>query len=223
MTNTPSRPTRTINPDDLTGREVYHLLNSVVVPRPIAWVSSINADGVDNLAPHSFFTVVSDEPPIIAFVSMGDKDTVRNIRETGNFVVHVVNHDLAERMNVSSASAPAHVSEFELAGVTRVDASRVRSGRVLEAPVAIECELHEVVEAGRGRLILGRCVEFHVEENLFDERDRIDPAQLDAVARMGGATYSTTRDRFQLVRPVYEDMIVDASRVATPLINPDKA
>lgn len=222
MSSSAATSFRTIDPTGMAATDVYHLLNSIVVPRPIAWVSSRSADGVDNLAPHSFFTVVSDEPPIIAFVSMGDKDTLRNVRATGDFVVHVVSRELIERMNLSSAMAPPDVSEFTLASVTRAASSRVHSARVLEAPVAVECELHQVVEAGRGRLILGRCLAFHVRDDMFDARDRIDPGQLDAVARMGGATYSTTRDRFELRRPLYEDLVADPSLLAVPALRRDQ-
>lgn len=199
-------PMRGITPEGHAGRELYFLLNSLVVPRPIAWVSTRAADGTANLAPHSYFTVVSDDPPMVAFVSIGDKDTVRNAREGGDFVVHVVDQRLVTHMNDSSASAPPDVSEFELAGLEQVESLHVRSPRVAAAPVAIECSVEQVVETGRGRIVIGRCLHFHVAERLFDDRGRVDPGRLDAVARMGGSTYATTRDRFDLVRPAYEDL-----------------
>jgi flavin reductase (DIM6/NTAB) family NADH-FMN oxidoreductase RutF len=170
-------------------------------------VSTLAADGTRNLAPHSFFTVAATAPPSIAFTSIGDKDTVTNIRATGEFVVHVAGHDLVEQMNLSSASAPSDVSEFELAGVTAVDASIVAPPIVAEAPVAIECRLDRVVEIGNSRMVIGECLAFHVAERLWDDQDRVDPGKLDAVARMGGSTYSTTRDRFELRRPVYEELV----------------
>ena len=203
----PREPMRTLLPADHDTQALYFLLNSLVVPRPIAWVSTRAADGTRNLAPHSYFTVAASNPPSVAFTSIGDKDTVRNVRETGEFVVHVAGHDLVEQMNLTSAKAPADVSEFELAGVHPVAADHVAAAIVAEAPVAIECRLTEVVEVGNGRVVIGECLAFHVAERLWDERDRVDPGRLDAVARMGGSTYSTTRDRFELRRPVYEELV----------------
>lgn len=197
---------RTLHPADHGTRELYFLLNSLVVPRPIAWVSSRAADGTRNLAPHSYFTVAASDPPTLAFTSIGDKDTVRNVRATGDFVVHVADHALVEQMNLTAADAPADVSEFELAGVTARPADHVSSSIVAEAPVALECRLARVVEVGNGRLVLGEVLAFHVAERLWDERGRVDPARLDAVARMGGSTYATTRDRFDLRRPTWADL-----------------
>jgi flavin reductase (DIM6/NTAB) family NADH-FMN oxidoreductase RutF len=210
LTTTAARePMRTLLPADHETRALYFLLNSLVVPRPIAWVSTVSADGTRNLAPHSYFTVAASAPPSLAFTSIGDKDTVTNVRATGEFVVHVADHALVERMNVTAANAPSDVSEFELAGLTAIAADHVRAPLVAEAPVAIECRLDQVVEVGNGRVIIGECVAFHVAERLWDERDRVDPAMLDAVARMGGSTYATTRDRFELRRPTYDELVAD--------------
>lgn len=200
-------PMRTLLPADHDTRSLYFLLNSLVVPRPIAWVSTVSADGTANVAPHSYFTVAASNPPSVAFTSIGDKDTVTNVRATGEFVVNVADHGLVERMNLTSANAPADVSEFELAGLTQGAAEHVRAPLVAEAPVSIECGLDRVVEVGNGRLVIGQCLAFHVAERLWDERDRVDPARLDAVARMGGSTYATTRDRFELRRPTYEELV----------------
>lgn len=202
----PTEPARTIRVEALDPRALYHLMNSVVVPRPIAWVASRSSDGVDNLAPHSFFTIASTDPATVAFTTIGDKDTVANIRATGDFVVNVVTHDLVSQMNLTSADAPEHVSEFDVAALTRVASERVSSMRVAEVPVSIECTLDRIVEVGNSNLILGTVVAMHIAERLFDERDRIAPQQLDAVARMGGATYATTRDRFDLARPTWAQL-----------------
>lgn len=188
---------------------MYFLLNSLVVPRPIAWVSTLSHEGVANLAPHSYFTIAASEPPTIAFTSIGDKDTVRNVRATGEFVVSVADHALVEQMNVTSAMAPPHVSEFDLAGVTAGKSQFVQVPRVAEAPVAIECVLERIVEVGNGRLILGTIAAFHVAERVWNEQDRVDPGLLDAVARMGGSTYATTRDRFELRRPTYDELVAE--------------
>lgn len=206
LATTPLDPARTIHAGDLAPKDLYYLMNSVVVPRPIAWVASRSADGVDNLAPHSFFTIASTDPATVAFTTIGDKDTVTNIRATGDFVVNIVDHALVERMNVTAADAPGHVSEFDVAGVTRLASERVASRRVAESPVSIECVLDRIIEIGNSNMILGTVVALHVAERLRDDRDRVAPERLDAVARMGGATYSTTRDRFDLTRPTWSDL-----------------
>lgn len=207
----PVNPERTVRPDDanLGPKDLYFLLNSVIVPRPIAWVASRAEDGTDNLAPHSFFTIASTNPATIAFTSVGDKDSVRNIRATREFVVNIVSHELVEQMNLTSADAPPHVSEFDISGVTRLQADLVQAFRVAEAAVSIECALDQIIETGTDRMILGTVLAVHVADHLRDERDRIDPAKLDAVARMGGATYATTRDRFDLTRPTWAALQTD--------------
>lgn len=210
QTTTAARePMRTLIPADHDTKSLYFLLNSLVVPRPIAWVSTRATDGTRNLAPHSYFTVAASDPPSVAFTSIGDKDTVTNVRATGEFVVHVAGHDLVERMNLTSANAPADVDEFTLAGLDAVDADLLDVPVVAQAPIAIECRLTQVVEVGNGRVVIGECVAFHVAERLWDERDRVDPGRLDAIARMGGSTYSTTRDRFELRRPSYEELVTE--------------
>jgi flavin reductase (DIM6/NTAB) family NADH-FMN oxidoreductase RutF len=200
-------PMRTLLPADHETRALYFLLNSLVVPRPIAWVSTLAEDGTRNLAPHSYFTVAASSPPSVCFTSIGDKDTVRNVRATGEFVVNIADHALVERMNLTSADAPADVSEFELAGLTPREAQHVGPAIVAEAPVSLECRLTQVVEVGNGRVVIGEVVAFHVAERLWNEQDRVDPARLDAVARMGGSTYATTRDRFELRRPTYAELV----------------
>lgn len=207
-----AQPMRHVDPSAVPRDAMYFLLNSVIVPRPIAWVSSLAPDGTLNLAPHSYATIASVAPPTLLFTSIREKDTVRNVRATGSFVVSVVDRELAERMNVTAADAPPHRSEFELAGLTPAASAHVPVPRVAEAPVAIECELDRVVEIGSDPsfVVFGRVLAMHVAERLYDDRDRLDPARLDAVARMGGSVYSTTRDRFSLVRPRFDDLVRDA-------------
>lgn len=202
-----AEPARTLLPQDHDTTALYFLLNSLVVPRPIAWVSTLTEDGIANLAPHSYFTIAASAPPSISFTSIGDKDTLRNVRATGEFVVNVADHALVEQMNVTSAAAPPDVSEFELAGVTKLASQFVAPPRVAEAPVSIECRLDRVVEVGNGRMVIGEVLAFHVADRLFNDQDRVDPSVLDAVARMGGSTYSTTRDRFELRRRTYAELI----------------
>lgn len=204
---TGSRARRSILAEGRRTADLYSLLTSVVVPRPIAWVSTLGPQDTPNVAPHSFFTAVSSDPPAVAFASIGEKDTVRNLRRTGEFVVHIVDRRLAEQMNITSVQAPPDVSEFSLAGLHPVAATRVAAPIVNEAAVAIECRVLHEIKVGDGHLVVGQCLVFHVADDLFDDRDRVDPGLLDAVARMGGATYATSRDRFDLRRPTYDGLI----------------
>ena len=133
----------------------YRFLTSVVVPRPIAWVSTRSAAGVDNLAPHSFFTVACVRPPIVAFTSVGRKDSLRNVEETGEFVVNLCPERLFAQVNATGTDFPKDVSEFDAVGLTREAALRVAPPRVAESPVALECVLHSCVPLGDSTLILG--------------------------------------------------------------------
>ena len=136
------------DPGEIAGRAFYRLLNSVVVPRPIAWVSSLSADGVGNLAPHSFFTVSCVDPPMVQFTSVGVKDTLRNVRETGEFVVCLATEDLFEQVNATGTDFPAGTSEFAAIGLTAEPSARVAAPRVAESPVALECRLERDLVLG---------------------------------------------------------------------------
>ena len=198
----------TIDPAvDLDARGMYFLLTSLVVPRPIAWVSTVSAEGRPNLAPHSFFTVASSAPPTVLFVSIGDKDTVKNVRATRSFVVNIAGHALAEKMNATSINAPHGVSEFELAGLTEMASDIVAAPLLAEAPAALECELTQIVQTGAepSFAIFGKVVRVHLARDIMDARNRVDPALLDPIGRMGGADYATTRDRFPMTRPAWAD------------------
>jgi flavin reductase (DIM6/NTAB) family NADH-FMN oxidoreductase RutF len=218
---------RTIDLAGMPGRDGYFLLNSLVVPRPIAWVGTVREDGVRNLAPHSFFTVACDRPPMLMFVSLGEKDTVRNIRATGSFTINVVDGAMAEAMNVTAANAPHGIDELDLARLQGVPGERVAAPRVLGAPATFECEVERIVELGdagdgspRSFAVVGNVVLLHVAERVLDERGRVDPAALDAVARMGASDYATTRDRFVLRRPTYDDLVSGApAPTATPPVD----
>lgn len=198
---------RMILPGDQKPGETYHLLSSLVVPRPIAWVSTVAPDGTANLAPHSYFMAVASDPPAIAFSSIGVKDTILNLRVTPEFVVHIVDKTHAERMNTTSAEAPRNVSEFDLAALKSIPARSVAAPIIDGVPIAIECRVLQEFPVGNGNLVIGECLAFHVAERLWDANERVDPGRLDAVARMGGSTYATTRDRFTLRRPTYEDVL----------------
>ena len=190
--------------------ELYGWMISTIAPRPIAWVSSISAAGLTNLAPFSFFQGVTANPPTLLFSVVNDrhgdkKDTVRNIEAVPEFVVNVVSYELREQMNRSSALLPYGESEFEFAGVTAAASELVRPPRVAGAPVSFECKLQQIVRVGEGPLagnvVFGTILLMHVKDNVLDSDGRIDPAKLDAIARMGGECYTRTTDRFSLKRP----------------------
>lgn len=179
----------------------YRLLAGSVIPRPIAWVSTRSEEG-ENLAPYSFFNVVSVAPPVVMFAPVGTvddlKDTPRNILDTEEFVVNVVTMDLAEAMNATSATVEE--SEFDHAGIERAEGVRVDVPRVAEATVAFECELYDFVEIGRSSMVLGEVVYAHLDEGVTTE-GKVDVTKLDAVGRLSGSYYASTRDRFSMERP----------------------
>lgn len=187
--------------------DCYKLMIGSIVPRPIAFVSTISRGGVANLAPFSFFNAVCAEPPVICF-SVGNrvpsKHTVTNIRATGEFVVNIVTEAIAEQMNVCSGDYPAGVSEFEISGLTQEPSETVKPPCVRESPVNMECKLIQIVDVstrpGGASLILGEVVRFHFDSAVA-ENFRIDPAKLCAIGRMGGNVYTRTRDRFEMIRP----------------------
>jgi flavin reductase (DIM6/NTAB) family NADH-FMN oxidoreductase RutF len=201
-----------ILPDQLPYREFYRILLSAVAPRPIAWVSTISGDGQPNLAPFSFFNVVSAKPPLLGFspalrrVEQGDtsKDTLRNIRETGEFVVNIVTFEIVEAMNLTSGEYDSSVDEFKLAKLTCRASAVVRPPQVAESPVSFECKVYQIMDFGTeppsGSFVMGEIVAVHVSDNVLKE-GRLDPQALDLVGRMAGTQYSRTTQRFELERP----------------------
>ena len=188
------------------------VLTGVVVPRPIAFVSTVSASGLVNLAPYSFFNAVAYDPPTIVFSSsrhVGDKekDTLANIEETGEFVVNTVVDDIAEAMNKTAAEFPADVSEFDIAGLTPAPSQIVKAPRVAESPVNMECRLNQVVTIGRDDhqhgLVIGEIVLMHIRDDIIDGH-RINHQLLKPTGRLAGNMYCHTADIFELVRPVYE-------------------
>jgi flavin reductase (DIM6/NTAB) family NADH-FMN oxidoreductase RutF len=192
-----------LDPDAVPGG-VYHLLNAIVVPRPIAWVATRSAAGVDNLAPHSYFTVSSVIPPVVQFTSVGAKDSLRNAQETGQFVVSVCTEPLAEQVNTTAVPFPADASEFDHAGLTREPAARVAACRVAESPVAIECELAGVHSFGASTVVFGRVVWIAVRPEVL-RGDRVAIDLLRPIARLAGADYSTIGDVFSIRRLSYDE------------------
>jgi flavin reductase (DIM6/NTAB) family NADH-FMN oxidoreductase RutF len=199
-----------IDPAQHDPRDVYKLMIGSILPRPIAFVSSLSASGIRNLAPFSFFTAISANPPVICFAPMvrpsdgSKKDTLRNVQETREFVVNIVSEDFAQQMNLCSAEFPPEVDEFEQSGLTPAPSEVVRPPRVAESKVQYECRLVQVVEVSSkplgGSLVLGEAVRIHIADEVLDGF-RIDPDKLRAIGRMGGPTYVRTTDRFDLERP----------------------
>jgi flavin reductase (DIM6/NTAB) family NADH-FMN oxidoreductase RutF len=189
------------DPATLPPNGMYKLLISSVVPRPIAWVSSVDVEGVRNLAPFSYFMAITDDPPTIAFSSSfrgagadGKKDTLRNVEATREIVVNVVDDDLAAQMNVTSGEYPPEVDEFDVAGLAVAPGARVKAPRVANAPVAMECHLDRIVPVGRANLVIGRIVYLHVRDGLYDEASgRVDMHRLRPVGRLAGNLYTTER------------------------------
>jgi flavin reductase (DIM6/NTAB) family NADH-FMN oxidoreductase RutF len=197
-----------LDPRTMKPESTYKLLIGCVVPRPIAWVSTVDADGVNNLAPFSFFMGVCQEPPTIAFSSgpraQDRKDTVRNAELTEDFVVNVVDDDRAEQMNLTSGEYPPAIDEFALTGLTAAPSVRVRAPRVLEAPVSLECRLSRIIPVGRGphSLVLGEIVYFHVRDDVYDRATgRVDIGRLRPVGRLAGHQYARIHDIFEMKRP----------------------
>lgn len=156
------------DPATLDVRPFYKLLTAVVVPRPIAWVSSIAADGTVNLAPHSFFTVAAIDPPIVQFTSVGRKDSLNNVEATREFVVALTPERLFEQVNATGTDFPSHIDEFEAVGLTREPSQRVRPPRVAESPVALECVLHATVGLGSCTVVFGRVVLASIDSDVLD-------------------------------------------------------
>lgn len=206
-----SKPMLTIDPAGHPSRQIYKLMTGLIVPRPIALVSTVDADGAANVAPFSFFCGVGSVPPTLIFCpalhGKGEarpKDTLANVEATGEFVVNVVSEALAHAANITASEVPPHVDEFALAGLTPLASEMVRPPRVAESPAQMECKLLQVIytsrEPGGGVIVLGEIVRFHVREDLVQDF-RVDPEGLDAVGRMAGNTWVRTHDRIELVRP----------------------
>ncbi|HCF2339540.1 flavin reductase family protein [Pseudomonas paraeruginosa] len=190
--------------------EAYRWLASTVTPRPIAWVSTLSAEGVSNLAPFSFFQVISDEPPtLMVNVSLRDdgslKDTLRNVQATGQLVIHLVGAAQAETMNATAAWLPHGISEIETVGIPTVPSVRVAPPRIAAAAVAFECEVAEIkpypAQDPNCHMIFARVLLAHVDDAVLADERHVDSARLDLVGRLGGSLYSYTRDTFSMIRP----------------------
>ncbi|PYE51905.1 flavin reductase family protein [Deinococcus yavapaiensis] len=191
---------------ELAPRDAYKLLTGIVVPRPIAWVTTVNHDGSLNLAPFSFFNTFGSDPPVVAFAP-GDragvpKDTAANIRRTREFVVNFVSEELLHAMNVTAAELPHLEDEVKLVGLTPEASSTVDVPRIAESPAAFECREVTTVLIGKNRIVLGEVLTIHVRDDLVDpEKFYVDTANLKLVGRMGGrGGYVRTSDLVEVPR-----------------------
>ena len=189
----------------LTDRERYKLLIGTVIPRPIALITTVGLDGVPNAGPFSFFNVLTHDPAIVAvgvenYADMRFKDTARNIRETGEFTVHIVDTAMVEQMETCAIKFGPEVDELAEAGLETVPGKSVRSPRILKAPAALECRRYMTLEVGKAReIILGEVVGLYVRSSAVDETNlHIDQQAMDAVGRLGGHSYNRTQDQFEI-------------------------
>lgn len=192
---------------DTASRDRYKLLSGLVVPRPIGWIGTRRPDGSNNLAPFSFFNVVSSNPPVVLFSASSHRDRPKDsaalAEESGEFSVNIVSEDVVEAMSVTAGSYSAEDDEFAIAGLTALDGSVVDAPLVAESPANLECRVAQVIDlggAGGTRLVVGDVLVIHVEEGVLDGT-RVDHRALKAVGRMAGTTYVHTSEPFEVHRP----------------------
>lgn len=209
---------RTIIPEETNQRDLHQYLLGSVAPRPIAFVSTIDEKGVSNLAPYSYFNAFSSNPPIAIFSSnlrVGDgtaKDTLNNVWQNREVVINLVNYEIVRQMAISAIEFPEEVNEFEKAGLTPLKSDLVKPFRVKESPVQLECKVDEIyqlgADGGAGNLIICKILRLHIREDAINERNRIDPHQMDLVGRMGRSFY--VRASGDAVFPVVQSILKPA-------------
>ncbi|MEU9481480.1 flavin reductase family protein [Streptomyces sp. NPDC048191] len=197
------------SPESLGTGAFYRLLTAVVVPRPIAWVSTLAPDGeTANLAPHSFFTVACTDPPVVQFTSVGRKDSLRNVEATGEFVVNLAPEPLFAQINATATDFPRDRGEFDAVGVEREPSLRVRPPRVAASPVALECALHSTLRLGDSTVVFGRVVHAAVHEDVLVD-GRPDIRRLRPLSRLGGNEWGTVGEVRELARVPYRQSACD--------------
>jgi flavin reductase (DIM6/NTAB) family NADH-FMN oxidoreductase RutF len=201
-----------IDPATTPRGELHSVIIRCLAPRPIAWVSTLSREGVPNLAPFSFFTGVSSDPPAVCFVASRHddgrkKDTLVNIEATGQFVINFVTEELGEKMNVTATEYPHGISEFEKAGLTPTPATHVAPPMLKESPIHFECERYELLHVGAdglggGTIVVGRVLLMHIDESILTN-GKVDYERYHPIGRLGAMEYTRTRDRFTMVRKKY--------------------
>jgi flavin reductase (DIM6/NTAB) family NADH-FMN oxidoreductase RutF len=199
-----------INPQN--NENFYYSLTSVIIPRPIAFISTISESGNLNLAPFSFFNAIASNPPTVAISIARNtpskrKDTLANIEATREFVINIVVESITEAMNNTAAEYPEDIDEFEIAGLTPAPSTMIKPPRVLESPVNLECRLNQIITIGQGEtesgLVLAEVIAMHLDDEIITD-NRVDSRKLKAVGRLGGSEYSHTDGIFTLARPTYD-------------------
>jgi len=204
---------KSFNPKELETRELHGHLLGAVGPRPIAFASTLNKNGVPNLSPYSFFNVFSANPPVMIFSparrvrNNTTKHTLINCQDTKEVVINIVNYHIVQQMSLSSTEYPEGVNEFEKSGLTMLESDVVKPYRVKESPVQFECKVTDIIalgqEGGAGNLIISEVVKIHIADDIFDENGKIDQYEIDQVARMGGNWYSrANRGMFEVPKPL---------------------
>jgi len=204
-----------VGPDDWQGRAFYFLMNALVVPRPIGWISTISGSGVKNLAPYSHFNLMGSNPFYCAFASTGIKDSITNLREVPEFVANIVSMGLLERMNFTSTDFPPEEEEFGWAGLTPLPAAKVRPARVGEAKAHLECEVKHIYTDGNANIVLARIVHAHVDPSVWRD-GRVDPKLLDPACRLAGSGYARLGDLVNVLRPEWKNVKGTVGQEAMP-------
>lgn len=213
---------KTIIPGEIPIPQLHQFLIGSVAPRPICFASTIDAEGVPNLAPFSFFNVFSANPPILIFAPNNSgrtgqpKDTLLNVKQVPEVVINMVNHEIVEKMNVAAAPWDKGISEFDKAGFTAVNSDIVKPFRVKESPVQIECKVIEIKEmgtgGGAGNIVICQVEKLHIDEGILNEEGKIDQNKIDLVGRLGGSWYSRSNSPslFELKQPMQATIGYDA-------------
>lgn len=199
-----------IHPSDANWKSVYKIMLGSILPRPIGWISTIDSTGSPNLAPFSFFNAVCSNPPHVLFcptvrgTDAGIKDTLHNVRETGEFVANIVTAGLAEAMNITATEFPSEVNEFEEAGLTQAASVHVRPPRIAESPVNFECTVAHIIDFGRhpgaGSVVIGRVEHIHIADEVLFGGDKIDVSVLQPIGRLAGPYYCRVTELFKMER-----------------------
>lgn len=199
-----------ITPENVPSTTLYKLMTGAILPRPIAWVSTISAAGIHNLAPYSFFNAVCSNPPTLLFsagIRQADgqpKDSLKNVREIGEFVVNIVTESTADAMNQTATELPIEVDEFDFADLTPAPSKAVRPARVAESPIHFECKVTQIVDIsdqpGGGSIVIGQIVHIHVDDAVMLGDDKINLEALKPIGRLAGASYTKISDTFDLIR-----------------------